>query len=261
MLSAVNETEFLKRQEELYNASTREHKPKNSKLYSPLKSESQLSSVSLFSNNGFLSTPLISKKDFLYLYSESFLDLIDDSYESFKNFLVTTNKQDKLFSSNFSYSIHPHSYTRVIDPFRADYEETLWGFDQEHLNDLNDNVFDYNKSRVSNSMKLRSTARNAIVSYNAMQKVFKSRLDEGRSHSRLSDFSNSYTPHNFITSPKAKYESILSKNKNSFFDTNLYNQSLNKNLSLLSSIYNSLNSVLLDIPFLISEKSDPSRYL
>lgn len=122
-------------------------------------------------------------------------------------------------------------------------------------------MYDYNKSRVSNSMKLRSTARNAIVSYNAMQKVFKSRLDEGRSHSRLSDFSNSYTPHNFITSPKAKYESILSKNKNSFFDTNLYNQSLNKNLSLLSSIYNSLNSVLLDIPFLISEKSDPSRYL
>jgi hypothetical protein len=261
MLSTVNETEFLKRQEELYNVGTREYKPKNAKLYSPLKLESQLSSASLFSNNGFLSTSLTPKKDFLYLYSESFLDLIDDSYESFKNFSITTNNQDKLLNSSFSYAVHPHSYTRVIDPFRADYEEVLWGFDQEYSNDLNNNVLDYSKSRVSNSMKLRSTARNAIVSYNAMQKVFKSRLDEGRSHSRLSDFSNSYTSHNFITSPKAKYESILSKNKNSFFDTNLYNQSLNKNLSLLSSIYNSLNSVLLDIPFLISEKSDPSRYL
>jgi molecular chaperone GrpE len=55
-----------------------------------------------------------------------------------------------------------------------------------------------------------------------MQKVFKSRLDEGRSHARLADFSNSFTQHNFITAPKASYEGILSKNKNSFFDTKLY---------------------------------------
>lgn len=48
MLSAVNETEVLKRQEELYNASTREHKPKNSKLYSPLKLESQLIALLFF---------------------------------------------------------------------------------------------------------------------------------------------------------------------------------------------------------------------
>jgi hypothetical protein len=110
-------------------------------------------------------------------------------------------------------------------------------------------------------MKLRPTTRNAVVSYNAMQKVFKSRLDEGRSHSRLSDFSNSYTPHNFVTAPKAKYESMLSKNKSTFFNIDLYNKSSNKNLNLLSSVYNSLNSIFLDIPFLISEKSDPSRYL
>jgi hypothetical protein len=110
-------------------------------------------------------------------------------------------------------------------------------------------------------MKLRATTRNATVSYNAMQKVFKTRLDEGRSHSRLSDFSNSYTSHNFITAPKAKYEGMLSKNKNSFFDINLYSQEYSNNFNLLSSIYNSLNSTLIDIPFLISAKSDPSRHL
>jgi len=110
-------------------------------------------------------------------------------------------------------------------------------------------------------MRLRSTARNAIVSYNAMQKVFKSRLDEGRSHARLSDFSNSFTQHNFITAPKANYEGMLSKNKNSFFDTKMYASSEAVNFNLMSSVYNSLNSTLLDIPFLISAKSDPSRYL
>ena len=110
-------------------------------------------------------------------------------------------------------------------------------------------------------MRLRSTTRNAIVSYNAMQKVFKSRLDEGRSHARLADFSNSFTQHNFITAPKAGYEGMLSKNKNSFFDAKLYAASESANFNLMSSVYNSLNSTLLDIPFLISAKSDPSRYL
>jgi len=110
-------------------------------------------------------------------------------------------------------------------------------------------------------MRLRSTARNAIVSYNAMQKVFKSRLDEGRSHARISDFSNSYASHNFITAPKGNYEGALSKNKNSFFDINVYNPSYNTNFNYMSSVYNSINSTLIDIPFLISAKSDPSRYL
>jgi hypothetical protein len=110
-------------------------------------------------------------------------------------------------------------------------------------------------------MKLRSTTRNAIVSYNAMQKVFKSRFDEGRSHARLSDFSNSYTSHNFITAPKGKYEGMLSKNKNSFFGVNLYAPTNNVNFNIMPSIYNSINSTLIDIPFLISAKSDSSRYL
>jgi hypothetical protein len=67
--------------------------------------------------------------------------------------------------------------------------------------------------------------------------------------------------HNFITAPKSGYEGALSKNRNSFFDVNLYVPSNNENFSLLSSVYNSLNSTLIDIPFLISAKSDPSRYL
>jgi hypothetical protein len=172
---------------------------------------------SFFSNNGFLNTPLTAKKDFLHTYNESLLDLLDDSYESFKNHTLYSSRQNKVIASNFTYNVNPHSYTRVIDPFRADYEEVLWGSDKKGPIDFNNSISDYKESRTSNSMKLRSTTRNAVVSYNAMQKVFKSRLDEGRSHSRLLDFANSSTPHNFITSPKAKYESMLSKNKNTFF--------------------------------------------
>jgi hypothetical protein len=85
-------------------------------------------------------------------------------------------------------------------------------------------------------MKLRSSARSAIVTYNAIQKVFKSRFDEGRSHARLQDFSNSYTSHPFITEKKSPYEGMLAKNVDSFFNINMYKSSIipyfNSNISI-----------------------------
>jgi hypothetical protein len=214
----------------------------------------------LFSKEGFLNSPLVIKKNLISVYNEAFLESIDDSYESLKNSTLSLSKSHKFIANLSPYAISPHSYTRVLDPFRADYEDTLWGFDTKD-SDLNDFTSDFSNSRISNPMRLRYTARNAIISHNAMQKVFKSRLDEGRSHARLSDFSNSYSSHNFITAPKSGYEGSLSKNKNSFFNISLYAPTNNTNFNLMGSIYNSLNSTILDIPFLMSAKSDPSRYL
>jgi hypothetical protein len=80
-------------------------------------------------------------------------------------------------------------------------------------------------------MKLRGSARSAIVTYNAIQKVFKSRFDEGRSHARLQDFSNSHVTHPFLTEKKTPYESLLGKNKDSFFNVNSYKQYLSDNFT------------------------------
>lgn len=110
-------------------------------------------------------------------------------------------------------------------------------------------------------MKLRSSARSAIVTYNAIQKVFKSRFDEGRSNARLQDFSNSYVSHPFLTEKKTPYESLLSKNKDSFFNVNSYKQYLTDNFTDNLAVWNSMNTYFADIPFLLSMKSDPSRYL
>ena len=125
ILSTAQENEFLKRQEELYNTSTRSHKFKSSKLYAPVKSESPLVTPSFFSNNGFLNTTLTPKKDFLYVHNDSLLDLLDDSYESLKSSSLANSVQNKAIITSFDYSLSPHSYTRVVDPFRADYEEVL----------------------------------------------------------------------------------------------------------------------------------------
>ena len=75
-----------------------------------------------------------------------------------------------------------------------------------------------------------------MVTYSAIQKVFKSRLDEGRSHARLGDFSNSFISHPFVTSQRSPYESLLGKNKESFFLTQGYNSFYNDNFNTLFSV-------------------------
>jgi hypothetical protein len=52
----------------------------------------------------------------------------------------------------------------------------------------------------------------------------------------------------------------LGKNKESFFNINLYSKSMKNNLSLYLNVWNSLNTIFIDIPFLLSMKSDASRY-
>jgi hypothetical protein len=116
---------LLKRQEELYNASTRSYKFKNLKLYKSPKLEVEFNSLSLFSKEGFLNSPLITKKNFISVYNETSSDSLDESYESFKNFSASLSNTNKFLASASTYSLAPHSYTRVLDPFRADYEELL----------------------------------------------------------------------------------------------------------------------------------------
>jgi hypothetical protein len=154
----------------------------------------------------------------------------------------------------------------VFDSFRADYEDPFLYNDEmgevtnsdiflNQENDVNNNL------RLSNPFKLRSTVKNAIVTYNAIQKVFRSRFDEGRSNARLEDFANSFVKHPYISDSRVSYESLLGKNKESFLKTNLYNQTLTLNYSDLSPIFYSNNIYFMDLPFLVSMKSDPSRYL
>lgn len=54
---------------------------------------------------------------------------------------------------------------------------------------------------------------------------------------------------------------MIGKNKENFFKINMYSQYNKLNFSNLYTFMNSVNIYFLDIPFLISMKSDPTRYL
>lgn len=77
-------------------------------------------------------------------------------------------------------------------------------------------------TRLSNPVTLRSSVRNSIVNYNAFQKVFKPRLDEGRAHAHSSHFADLSVSQPFLFDRKVPYLGLLAKNTSSFFETPLY---------------------------------------
>jgi hypothetical protein len=190
---------------------------------------------------------------------------MDYAYDNAKylNYLYFINYKNALnLSTN---SISPISYITILDSFCANYEDNynyLDSFTNEDIN-LNNtsNLTLNNELRLSNPIKLRSTAKSAIVTFNAIQKVFRSRLDEGRSNTRLQDFSNSFVKHPLLTDNRINYESLLGRNKENFLQINTFNQVLKTNLNTLYLSLNTNNIYFMDLPFLMSMKSDPSRYL
>ena len=197
------------------------------------------SGTGLYLEDGIFNTNLLAPKNFEVFNSELNTDALEDSYENIKymNYVHTRNYQHLLLN-NLSNPV-PMSYTGVMDAFRPDFEEKSTHTDaapvDENLNYGNSAQHTDNSTtsgtNLSNPFKLRSSSKNAIITYNAMQKVFRARFDEGRSHSRLQDFSNSAITHPFLTAPKVPYESLLGKNRSAFFELARYNQTLTADFS------------------------------
>jgi hypothetical protein len=265
--------DFFKKQEVMYNNTLR--LVKDGKLKSGLISKNLLTDVSINSKNLY-SLPIFSEeyildpkqinlKDFNPLSNEMAIDNVDESYESSKYINYLYYLDYKNIINNQTNNLQPLSYATVFDSFRSDYEDPfLYTDESQNTNSLfmsDENLTFDNNLKLSNPFKLRSTVKNAIVTYNAIQKVFRSRFDEGRSNARLEDFSNSFVKHPYITDSRTNYESLLGKNKESFLKTSLYNQTQKLNYSTLSPLFFSNNIYFMDLPFMVSMKSDPSRYL
>ena len=270
ILQDVNEYILFKKQEELFDTSTRAKgillSKKNKSLLKPFFKNNvhtnNLYPLTIYSDDSILNPSLIKNTNFKSFSDEVTLDSLDDSYNSFKNNTQLINSFYLNFLNINNLPVFPISYTQVFDSFRADFDDSSFSHDNQSDNILEDEALGINSStRTFNPLKLRSTARNSIVTFNAIQKVFKSRFDEGRANARLQDLSNSYNLHLFLTNPRISYESMLGKNKENFFNVNFYNTKFNSNLSDLFSVWSSLNTYYIDIPFLVSNYSDSARHL
>jgi hypothetical protein len=272
--SAGTSSDFFSKQETVFNNALR--LTKDAKLKSGLLSKSVLSdsninsqslySLPIFSEETIMDPKLTNLKDFNSFSNEILIDNLEDVYESSKyvNYLYYSNYKNIINSA--TNNVQPLSYTNVFDSFCSGYEDPFLYNDESDISNTQgagyENNLDLNSNlKLSNPFKLRSTVKNAIVTYNAIQKVFRSRFDEGRSNARLEDFSNSFVKHPYLTDSRINYESLLGKNKESFLKTNFYNQTGKLNYSTLSNIFYSTNIYFMDLPFMVSMKSDPSRYL
>ena len=251
----------------LYNLNSRTQEGSKFKFKAKISYRSLLNKMSgvyslpIYSEDVFTNPANVNLTNFNYFNNDSSLESLEDNYENLKNlqfvyFLGSKNTVLPTFNH-----ILPSPFTQVLDSFRPDFDENNWNIDYE--TDAANSFFtnESQSMNLTNSLKLRSTAKNSIVTYNAIQKVYKARFDELRANINFSDFTNSFSAYPFLIESKTPYESILKKNKESFYNVNFYNKTFENNYSELLSVFLSLNTSFTDIPFLLSMKSDAARYL
>jgi len=196
----------------------------------------------------------------MYLYSKdlSVFPLIedglsiDDSYINAKGHYLYVNTNNSYTLNSASGSLYPQSYVSVFDNFRANFDEfsTHAGLSTE-LNtndDLNleteDDLINHGgvDVRFTNPATLRTTARNSIVTYSAVQKVFRTRFEDGRANTKVSHFSNLKPKQPFINEARAPYEKMLGKNRTNYYNNTFYSTSTMQSFNQFSTLANSLNT-------------------
>lgn len=240
------------------------------KLYKPLVptfgSTSHQPSASIYglpvSTEVFFTNPQnLPFTNFFYLTTDLLLDSTEDSYENIKVLRNLSNyATHNIFLTSAIFN-SLRSFTNVLDPFRADFDDASWSSNYEGLEDTFNTQALQNDLKLTNTLKLRSTAKNSIVTYNAIQKVYKARFDDLRANINFSDITNSYAAYPFLIEGKSPYETMLKKNKETFYNLNFYHPTFKTNYSTLVNVFTSLNINFTDIPFLLSLKSDAARYL
>lgn len=226
---------------------------------------------------------LVSTDSFSLLPVFNDLGEIDDSYATFKHLTTLFNRFSSPTLSITAPSLSTRSYLSVFNYFRSDYDDFTWSLNTSNLTsssnpglnlDLSLYTTDQNTVseyyddltslgsdiRLSNPVTLRSSVRNSIVNYNAFQKVFKPRLDEGRAHVQSSSYSDLALPQPFINDSKVPYTQLLGKNRDSFFSTPLYKITPKDNFNIGSSLTDALNTPMYDFPFLLARTSDTMRF-
>ena len=118
-----------------------------------------------------------------------------------------------------------------------------------------------NNSFLLNKPNLRQNASELISDYKSLQKVFKLRFDDNRSHLNVENLSNSFNKQLDLNSQLSKFDQILLKTSNKVFVPKLFKITDVSNNFIEYFLANSLNNYTFEFPFLISLQSDQSRYI
>ena len=212
----------------------------------------------------------------LPLYAE--LNEMDDTFSNFKSLSSVLDKFSTISLASSTLSFGSRSYISVLNTFRSDFTDFNWYRTGSDSNSLPENVLNGSDNlasnltweadgstlgsdlRLSNPATLRSSARNSIVNFNAFQKVFKARLDEGRAHVHAASYADLSLKQPFLSDTKVPYLQLLGKDRTSYFETPLYSTSTHKSYNSASALTDASNTPMYDFPFLLAKTSDTARF-
>nr|YP_010049565.1 cytochrome c oxidase subunit 2 [Strombidium cf. sulcatum]QPL15970.1 cytochrome c oxidase subunit 2 [Strombidium cf. sulcatum] len=241
-----------------------------SRIISPLLSGNRLYSEEFvnylptyFSDKFLPNTSNLNYLNYFIFPFDSNVEDMEGSYANTKTLKSIYNTAGlNILNSDLS-GLTSTSYLNVLNAFTFTGDFNL---PTENTSNLNSNLSSSltnssNILKLSSQINVAKSAKGYINGYGAMQKVFKTRLDEQRSHMRLTDVSNSYVKYPLISETRVNYEDLIKKNKNSYFALRTYKTSLISNFSDIFTNFTSTNNYLSELPFLISVKNDATRYL
>jgi heme/copper-type cytochrome/quinol oxidase subunit 2 len=234
-------------------------------VYKDVSLIGQLYSNSLESDDFTSTSDLMLLKNFSIFPNIDLFSNFDEFVTSYKNLQTLTNSSLGAVATTPNWFNTPSSYLSVFNMFRSDFEDFNLISSEDVVNDFANNnsyeISNLKNTQLSNLLVLRSNVKNSVVTFNALRKVFRSRFDEGRSHTSLQLFAQSNLPQPFINDKSVSYNQLLSKDTNSYYQNVFYKNNPFKiwNTNFLNSM--SQNYSFYDLPFLLSEGSDSQKYM
>lgn len=216
------------------------------------------------------------------IYLRSNLRLLDDTVEltSFSRLMLgMSNNQIKQVGGVYALILSTPVST-ILNSFRSNLEETSFissyrsvfaGWDLPILplefwqctgrENFIPAIVDAGKvMQMSEIIEQRNSAKNLIVSSNAIVKIFKNRYDDFRSLARLRDFSDMEAKQFLISNDRINYEMLLKKNNSSFFAFDFFKAKRNL---IEMGVWDLMarNISIFDFPFITALKSEAARYI
>ena len=192
------------------------------------------------------------------MFSFKLQNLVLNSYSTIKNTHAYFTKNTKnIFLSN-EFFLQNYSFFYYINSYKLFKGSSFLGLNNfiKKTNNATSNEFFWN-----NKINLRQSAAELTADYKSLQKVYKLRFDDNRSHLSVKSISNSFNKQLDLNSGQTKFDTILTKNSNKVFSVKFFNtEKLNSNFES-QYLFNLTNNYTFDLPFLMSLQSDQSRYI
>lgn len=238
----------------------------------PLKNQSLLNKpyTSLLSfDSTLLNFTSLSRNDYFYISKNyDFFTNIDESFIYSKGLKFFYNMSLNVSFFNTLAFKHSTSALSALDTFKGNLERVsfLPNVSNESTSPLSlDRANDFYSfdtlNRIYSNYNIVYSYKNISNTYDAIQKIFRTKVSEMRSHFKNYSPSLNEVKVPFLTSEKFSYKTISGKHLLGYLNLNPAKFTINNSFNKSVFITNLNNTYFFEFPFSTSVKSDAARYI